>query len=43
MKDMNMLFVVVLAAAALAAIWWFGWFGPVTNMFLEIKRNTVQR
>jgi hypothetical protein len=40
---MNMLFVIVLATAALAAIWWFGWFGPVTNMFLEIKRNTVQR
>jgi hypothetical protein len=26
-----------------AAIWWFGWFGPVTEMFLQIKRNTVQR
>jgi hypothetical protein len=40
---MKMLFLIVLAGAALAAMWWFGWFGHVTDMFLKIKQNTVHR
>jgi hypothetical protein len=31
----------VLAFVAMAAIWWFGWFGPVTKVFQEIRSNTV--
>jgi hypothetical protein len=26
---------------ALAAMWWFGWFGPIVQQFLEIKRLTT--
>jgi hypothetical protein len=36
-----MLFWFVAAMAGLAAMWWFGWFGPVTDTFLQIKRNTT--
>jgi hypothetical protein len=32
---------VVVAFAAMAAMWWFGWFGPLTKMFQEIRSNTV--
>jgi hypothetical protein len=41
MKDMKMLFLIVLSMGVLAAGWWFGWFGGVTKMFLAIKQNTV--
>jgi hypothetical protein len=41
MDDKKMLFLIVLAMAALAAIWWGGWFGPITETFLAIKRNTT--
>lgn len=43
MKDAKMLFLILLAMGAIAAIWWFGWFGPVTDTFLEIKKNTTYR
>jgi hypothetical protein len=42
-KDAKMLFLILLAMGALAAIWWFGWFGPVTDQFLEIKKYTTYR
>ena len=43
MKDTKLLFFFLLAMGALAAIWWFGWFGPVTDGFLEIKKYTTYR
>ena len=41
MSDLKTLFIMVVVFAALAAIWWCGWFGPVTYYFMEIKRLTT--
>ena len=41
MSDLKTLFMLVVAFGALAAMWWFGWFGPVAEQFLEIKRLTT--
>jgi hypothetical protein len=43
MKDMKILFVIVLAMAGLASIWWYGWFGPITKQFQQIKQYTTYR
>jgi hypothetical protein len=37
--DNKKLFWIVLATAALAGMWWFGWFKPVTDTYLNIKSN----
>ncbi len=39
---MKALFWISVAVGAFAAMWWFGWFKPIANQFLQIKRNTVQ-
>ncbi len=41
MNDMKTPVFFVIAFVALGAMWWFGWFGPVTKMFQEIRSNTV--
>jgi hypothetical protein len=41
MNDVKTPIIVVIALGAFAAIWWFGWFGPVTEMFQGIRENTV--
>ncbi len=41
MSDVKTLLLLVISMGALAAIWWLGWFGPVTEYFLEIKRLTT--
>ena len=41
MKDMKMLLLIVAAMGILAAGWWFGWFAPITDMFLQIKKYSV--
>jgi hypothetical protein len=41
MSDFKTLLMLVVAMGALAAIWWFGWFGGITEQFLEIKRLTT--
>jgi hypothetical protein len=43
MGEKKTLLLLVLALAALAAIWWGGWFGPITEQFLNIKRHTTYR
>jgi hypothetical protein len=41
MSDFKTLLVIVVSMGALAAMWWFGWFGPIAEQFLEIKRLTT--
>jgi hypothetical protein len=41
MNDVKTPVFFVIAFVALGAMWWFGWFGPVTQMFQEIRSNTV--
>jgi hypothetical protein len=41
MGESKLLIGVVLVFGALAAMWWFGFFRPVTNMFQQIKKNAV--
>jgi hypothetical protein len=41
MNDLKTLFLIVLAFGALAAIWWFGWFGPVAEYFRQVKELTT--
>jgi hypothetical protein len=43
MSDNKLLFCVVAAMGLFAAGWWYGWFGPVTKMFMGIKSNVVAR
>ena len=40
MSDKKLLLVIVLAFGGLAAIWWFGWFGPAIEV-LNIKKYTA--
>ncbi len=42
-SDYKMLIGILVAMGALAAIWWFGWFGPITEQFLQIKKYTTYR
>jgi hypothetical protein len=39
--DPKLLFWIVVAMAALVAMWWFGWFGPVVDEFLKIQKYTL--
>jgi hypothetical protein len=41
MSDLKTLLLLVLAMGGLAAIWWFGWFGPVADQLMEVKRLTT--
>jgi hypothetical protein len=43
MDDKKTLLLIVLAMGVLAAIWWGGWFGPITEQFLSIKKYTTYR
>jgi hypothetical protein len=41
MSDKKTLLLIVLSMGILVAIWWGGWFGPITEQFLAIKRYTT--